>query len=107
MTLIRLKALKIIDDSIVDRLRVEKVENTATMLLAAINGNADFCKPAMAKKVPAEYLEWVISNYNDKLIPRESLETALSFVGLDVNDFENPEEMIEDNNIDDLLKGID
>ena len=95
MTLIRLKALNIIDESIVERLKIDKVENTATKLLAAINGNSDLCKPAGVKKVPAEYLEWVISNYNDNLIPKESLETALNYVDLDANDFENPEEMIE------------
>lgn len=107
MTLIRLKTLDIIDDSVLERLRIEKVENTATKLLNAINGNSDLCKPTLAKKVPAEYLEWVISNYNENLIPKESLETALKFVDLDVNDFENPTEVTEDDTIDDLLKGME
>ena len=107
MTLIRLKALDIIDDSIHEKLKMDKVENTATKLLTAINGNLDLCRSTLAKKVPAEYLEWVISNYNEKLIPKASLEKALNFVDLNVDDFLNPEEMIVDDSIDDLLKGID
>lgn len=107
MTLIRLKTLNILDDFMLEKLRIEKVENTATKLLTAINGNSDLCKATLAKKVPAEYLEWVISNYNEKLIPKNSLETALSFVDLNADDFENPTEEIEADNFDDLFRGMD
>ncbi|KJS89313.1 MAG: hypothetical protein JL57_08140 [Desulfosporosinus sp. BICA1-9] len=66
------------------------------------------CKSSEAKKIPAEYLEWVISNYYDKLIPRKSLETALDFVGLKADDFADPsEELIEDESFDDLLRGME
>jgi Zn-dependent peptidase ImmA (M78 family) len=82
MALVRLKALGIVDGSLFDKLKLEKAERTTTKLLQVINGNADLCKPTEAKKVPAEYLCWVISNYNDKLIPLKSLETALNYVDL-------------------------
>lgn len=108
LTLIRLKALGILDNTIIDNLKLEKIEKTATALLNAIKGNSDLCKSSEAKKIPAEYLEWVISNYYDKLIPRKSLETALDFVDLKVDDFEDPsEEPNEDESFDDLLKGMD
>jgi len=68
MALIRLKALGKLDVTHIDWLKFEKLENTATRLLNAINGNVDLCKSTEAKKVPADYLEWVISNYNEKLI---------------------------------------
>lgn len=108
MTLIRLKALGILKGNILDNLRFEKVEKTATKLLNAIQGNADLCKSSEAKKIPAEYLEWVISNYYDKLIPRKSLETALNYVDLNVEDFADlPEELKKDESFDDLLRGMD
>ena len=108
MVLVRLKALDIIDEPLLNQLKIEKMENTATKLLKAINGNVDLCKSTDAKKVPAEYLEWAISNYNDKLIPKKSLETALSYVELEAEDFSNLEEEVEnDEDFDDLLKGMD
>lgn len=89
MALIRLKFLKIIDENLLGKLRLEKMEKTSTMLLNVINGNSDLCKPSTVKKIPAEYLEWVISNYTEKLIPKKSLETALNYVDLNAEDFEN------------------
>lgn len=108
MTLIRLKALDILDDTRLETLKLEKIEKTATNLLNAIKGNSDLCKASEAKKIPAEYLEWVISNYYDKLIPRKSLETALDFVDLKAEDFADPsEELTDDESLDDLLRGMD
>lgn len=108
MAIIRLKALDILDEPIFEKLKLAKMEITTTRLLKAINGNADLCKPAEAKRVPAEYLEWVISNYNDKLIPMKSLEAALSYVDLTAEDFESlAEESEEDETLDDLLKEMD
>ena len=108
MVLIRLKSLEIIDDILLDKLKLEKMEQTTSKLLKAISGNIDLCSPTEAKKVPAEYLEWVISNYNEKLIPKKSLEVALNFVDLKAEDFENSQEDIEDEeSFDDLLRGMD
>jgi len=109
MALIRLKALGKLDNAMVDWLRFEKLENTATKLLNAINGNVDLCRSTEAKKVPAEYLEWVISNYSEKLIPIKSLETALKYVDLKVEDIEvQPSEQDEETeSFDDLLRRMD
>lgn len=108
MVLVRLKELNILNDSILENLKLEKMEKTTTKLLNAINGKADLCRASEAKKVPAQYLEWVISNYNDKLIPVKSLEATLNYVDLSAEDIENlSEEVIDDENIDDLLRGMD
>lgn len=108
MVLIRLKALGIFNDILMDKLKLEKMEQTTSKLLNAINGNAGLCKPTEAKKVPAEFLEWVISNYNEKLIPMKSLEVALNYVDLKAEDFEYfSEKPEEDESFDDLLKGMD
>ena len=108
MALFRLKALGVLSEQLFEKLKLEKMEITTTKLLKAINGNVDLCKPTEAKKVPAEYLDWAISNYNDKLIPKKSLENALSYVDLDAEDFENPAgDVADEDDLDDLLKEMD
>lgn len=108
MVLFRLKELCILNDPMLEKLKIEKMEKTASKLLNAINGNTDLCKPTEAKKVPADYLEWVISNYNEKLIPFKSLETALNYLDLNAKDFEDiSEQFSEDESFDDLLRGMD
>ena len=108
MTLIRLKALNILNDVIKEKLKIEKIEQTASKLLKVISGNTELCKATEVKKVPTEFLEWVIANYNEKLIPKTSLAIALSYIDLtldDVNINESTDE--EEENFEDLLRGID
>lgn len=109
MVLIRLKALGILDDILIDKLKLEKLEKTTSRLLNAIGGNADLCKSTEAKKVPADYLEWVISNYNEKLIPISSVEKALNYVNLNADDLEDlsEERPEEDESFDDLIGRMD
>ena len=82
----------------------EKLEKTTSRLLNAIGGNADLCKSTEAKKVPADYLEWVISNYNEKLIPISSVEKALNYVNLNADDLEDlsEERLEEDESFDEV-----
>lgn len=109
MVLIRLKELGYIDEKIMDILRLEKTEQTATKLLSVIGGNIDLCRPTEVKHIPAEFLEWVISNYKNKLISKKSLQSALRYVDLGEKDFpdltEEPNEA--DIDLDDLIKEMD
>ncbi|MEA4846516.1 MAG: ImmA/IrrE family metallo-endopeptidase [Clostridiaceae bacterium] len=108
MVLIRLKALKILGDAIIEKLKMEKIEQTASKLLNVIGGNTELCKTTEVKKIPAEFLEWVISNYNEKLIPRKSLEAALRYVDLNADDVNiNDHQQHEEESFDDLLRGMD
>jgi len=86
MALIRLRSLNILNDAIIKKLKIDKIEQTASKLLNVIGGNTDLCKATEVKKVPAEFLEWVITNYNEKLIPKTSLVTALSYLDLSLED---------------------
>ena len=103
MALVRLKSLGIIDENLLEKLKIEKMEQTTAKLLNAINGNADLCKSSSAKKIPAEYLEWVISNYTEKLIPKKSLEAALNYVDINAEDFENPMNEDAEESFDELF----
>ncbi|HHX24595.1 MAG: ImmA/IrrE family metallo-endopeptidase [Tepidanaerobacteraceae bacterium] len=108
MALIRLEALCILDGVVIENLKLEKAEKTVSSLLKVINGNIDLCKATEVKRIPAEYLEWVISNYNEKLIPIKSLEATLNYVDLRVEDLNlSHEEREDDESFDDLLKGMD
>ncbi len=73
MVLVRLKSLGLLKEAIFDNLKLEKKEKTVTELLKPI-GKPELIKPSNVKQIPAEYLEWVISNYREKLIPKSSLE---------------------------------
>ncbi|MBU3205206.1 ImmA/IrrE family metallo-endopeptidase [Clostridium algidicarnis] len=105
MALIRLEKLGLINSSLSNGLKIEKAEKTTSRLLNAINGNVDLCKPAEVKNVPPDYLQWVISNYNEKLIPFTSLEKALNYLGLKAEDVADiPQEEIEEEySLDDLI----
>lgn len=109
MVLIRLNALGILNNTLIDELKLEKIEKSISRLLNAINGNVDLCKPAEVKKVPADFLEWVISNYTEKLIPDSSLEKALNYVDLSAEDFEKLSEgkFEDEESLDDLIGRMD
>ena len=107
MTLIRLKALGLLSDTISEKLKMDKIEQTASKLLSVIGGNTKLCKVTEAKKVPADFLEWVITNYNEKLIPKTILAAALSYVDLSPDDVNiNASQSKDDESFDDLLTGI-
>ena len=109
MALIRLKNLGVLNDSINSVLKREKIEKTISRLLNAINGNVDLCKPTEAKKIPVDYLEWVVSNYTEKLIPINSLEKALDYVDLKAEDLDilSEDEPEEEEDLDDLIGRMD
>jgi Zn-dependent peptidase ImmA (M78 family) len=108
MVLIRLKTLNFLNETLIDKLKTDKAEQTASKLLTVIGGNIELCKSSEAKKVPAEFLAWVITNYNEKLIPKKSLETALKYLDLSVDDVNiNNEEPDEEDSFDDLIRGMD
>lgn len=109
MALTRLKKLGVLNDTINSVLKLEKIEKTISRLLNAINGNIDLCKATEVKKIPVDYLEWVVSNYTEKLIPINSLEKALDYVDLKVEDLEIlSEDECEDNeDLDDLIGRMD
>jgi hypothetical protein len=70
--------------------------------------NTELCKATEVKKVPAVFLEWVIANYNEKLIPKTSLAAALKYVDLSPDDVDINDGMVdEEESFDDLLRRMD
>lgn len=79
MILNRLNILGILNDALASKLELEKIEKCVSKLLSIINGNINLCRPAEVKRVPTEYIKWVVSNYTEKLISFKSLETVLNY----------------------------
>ena len=100
MAVTRLRELKIIDLSKYNALKAEKQEKTATGLLKAINGNMELCSPANVKKAPAGFLEYIMFNYKEHLIPFESLKKVLDYFDVDAMLFKEENTSEEDH--DDL-----
>lgn len=108
MVLIRLEALNILNDRNMEKLKKEKIEKTTSKLLTVIGGNTELCKITQTKKIPVAFLEWAISNYNDKLIPKSSLALALQYVDLNPNDVNMIDSQPpEEESFDELLGGMD
>jgi len=108
MALARLHHISILPQQIVDLLKSEKSRSSVTALLQIINGTTDLCRQTYAKKIPAEFLEWVLYNYREKLIPKQTLERALQYFDSSASDViageTNHQEQHED--LDELISGL-
>lgn len=103
----RLNSIGIINDEKKVELETTKKECTVSLLLRVINGNIDLCKPSQVKSIPAKYLKWVIYNYNERLIPIESVKNAFKYFninigGLDINNCYHEKEV----SIEELLNSF-
>jgi Zn-dependent peptidase ImmA (M78 family) len=108
MTVTRLKELQIIDLMKYNALKAEKQEKTTTGLLKAINGNMELCSPANVKKAPAGFLEYVMFNYKEHLVPYESLKKVLDYFDVDANLFKEENTSEEDEgNLSEMLRRME
>lgn len=109
MALTRLESMGLINAADLVKFQSQKSETTVTRLLQIIGGTTELCQVTNAKKVPAQFIEWVMYNYKEKLIPRSTLEKAFSYFDI------SPEEVIQedaetpkdDESLDDLIGGLD
>lgn len=86
MALNRLEALGLIDGSQKFCLDSEKVQRRVGKLLQCVGGNAKLNVPSEEIRIPYEYIDYVIYNYNHNAIPKETLEKALACYQLRVED---------------------
>ena len=109
MILNRLDSLRMIDLKNLVRLKEEKSQTSVIRLLAIIDGSASLCQASYIKKVPAEFLEWLISNYDMRLISKETVQRTLDYFGLRADDI--VDDIDVDNNIEeelsDMIGGLD
>lgn len=80
---------------------------TSRYLFKMINADDKLLYPSEVIKVPSQYLEYVISNYENNYIPYSSLERALALLGVDAKIFKkenNEKEVDKDIDIDDAFE---
>jgi Zn-dependent peptidase ImmA (M78 family) len=91
----RLKGIKAINYEKPTFLYEEQTRYSSGTLFKMLNEEEKLLKPAELIKVPARYLEYAISNYNNNFIPYSSLSKALDLIGIDASPIkkkDSPEE---------------
>jgi Zn-dependent peptidase ImmA (M78 family) len=86
----------------------EQKRYSSGKLFKMLNEDERLLKPADFVKIPAKFLEFVISNYNNNYIPYSSLNKALDLVGIDASPLKKADPP-EDNQIirlDDLYEDL-
>lgn len=108
MTLNRLQDLDIINEQNKARLDNEKTSMRVGRLLRITGDNGRLNEKSNEIKIPLEYLDWTIYNYNHGSIPEETLQKALDYFGLTLDDIRDKiqEKMEEEPDLDILIGGI-
>lgn len=110
MALNRLENLCFINQNQKLNLSTERTEKKVGNLLQSVGGNARLNIPGNEIKIPYEYIDYVIYNYNHNAIPRETLERALAYCHLtveDINDKLIDNNVEENDDLDELIGGLD
>lgn len=95
----------IISSSHKNELFNKKHETTSAALFRMIGEDDKLLLPSNIIKVPNQYYEYVISNYENNYIPFSSLQKALSLLGKDASELKKDESIPdEDIDIDDLFE---
>jgi hypothetical protein len=110
MVLNRLESLGRINAAIKSRLESEKNQNKVSNLIRMIGGNNKLNLATNEKQIPSEYMEWVVDNYNNGVISQETLEKSLDYFDVSIDDISDeihPVQREENDNLDDLIGGMD
>lgn len=110
MVLNRLDEIKLIDAVQKTRLDSEKNAMRVGNLLKVIGGNSRLNEVSNERRLPSEYLDYVIYNYNHNAIPTETLEKVLTAYHLTIEDIGDKlitPKTEEDFDLDELIGGIE
>ncbi len=110
MVLNRLENLDIIDAAQKSCLANERTQKRVGNLLQSVGGNAKLNIPSREIDLPYEYIDYVIYNYNHRAVPKETLERALAYYKLTIEDI--GDRLVEyaaddEDDLDDLIGGLD
>ena len=86
----------------------QKNEIKVSNLLRAIGISPDLCYPQNTKRIPIDFLKWVKSNYQNGVIPKETMEKAISYLdnNISIDDFAIvPKSEDDDFDLDAFLEG--
>ena len=105
----RLESLGKISPSQKIHLDNERNQTRVGNLLKIVGGNNRLNEASGSSYIPCEYIDYVIYNYNHNAIPQETLEKALDYYRLTIEDISDKiiEHTDENDDLDDLIGGLD
>lgn len=105
----RLESLGKITSSQKIQLDNERNQTRVGNLLKIVGGNNRLNEASGVTYIPFEYIDYVIYNYNHNAIPKETLERALDYYHLTIEDISDKITEHADGNddLDDLIGGLD
>lgn len=105
----RLESLGKISPSQKIHLDNERNQTRVGNLLKIVGGNNRLNEASGSSYIPCEYIDYVIYNYNHNAIPQETLEKALDYYRLTIEDISDKiiEHTEENDDLDDLIGGLD
>lgn len=86
--ILRLNELELISDNQYDYFKREKVNHQVNKLLKAVGADPDICFPQEAKYIPLDFIKWIKANYENGVIPFETLQRGLAYIELNPEDLD-------------------
>lgn len=99
----RMHSLNIITIAKKIELHKERDFYTSKKLFTMLGADEELLLPAEKLVVPPQYIDYVMSNYQNQYIPLSSLKHALSLVNIDTSDLSEKEPVSMDDSLDDLF----
>ena len=103
----RLENIKFITDDQMYSLFNDRNILKSKALFKMLNADEKLLRSSEVISVPAQYLEYVTSNYNNEYIPYSSLEKALGLLNKDAEVFKKESADEEEIDLDDLFEGLE
>lgn len=99
----RMTSLQLITETQANNLYKERDFYTSKKLFKMLGADEDLLKPAEKLVVPPQYIDYAMSNYENRYIPLSSLKSALNLVNIDTSDLVEPPSLKEEDSLDDLF----
>ena len=103
----RMTTLRIITTSKKAKLDKERDFYSSKKLFSMLGADEDLLTPADKLIVPPQYIDYVMSNYENQYIPLSSLKKALGLVNIDTSDLVENQIDEEEDSLEDLFAEYD
>lgn len=99
----RMFSLNLISSAKKSSLYSERDFYTSKKLFKTLGADEDLLHPADKLVIPPKYIDYVMSNYENRYIPLSSLKKALNLVKIDTSDLIDNQSVPEEDSLDELF----
>lgn len=99
----RMSSLKLITDARKRKFYDERDFYTSKKLFKMLGEDEELLNPAEKLVVPPQYIDYVMSNYENQYIPFTSLKKALNLVDIDTSDLVEKQPQSQEESLEDLF----